>query len=252
MVDAGSAGFADAGLNTRIFFASFQDGGLPPISVLGRSQVAADSLEVVTAPWDANRKALKVLVRIGEMWNGNNYPRSEVYPYVGNPSFTKFQFGTRYRITSAFWFEPNTIFPTSSVNHPGTGEVVIFQMHGSDAVSPVFAFQVNAGELQLGFLPDPTAQWQTHSYGPCPVGQRIPIEVIFQPSISSDGYVKVTIGTQVVFEFSGPNHAGPRVNNDAGGFWVQGIYDYWRSVGALPGTADDSLTIYQDDISVYR
>ena len=225
---------------------------MPPISVLGVSEVATDSLEVVPAPWDSNRKALKALVRKGEMWNGNNYPRSEVYPYTGGPQLSKFQFGTRYRITSAFWFDQGTIFPTSSVNHPGTGEVVIFQMHGVDGVSPIMAFQVNAGELQIGFLPNPNLAWQTFSYGPCPVNQRIPIEVIFQPSIGADGYMKVTIGTQVVFEFTGPNNAGPRVNNDAGGFWVQGIYDYWRSVGALPGTADDSLTIYQDDISIYR
>jgi len=244
---------ADAASTCNVVFtASFQSGKIPA-PPLGLDMVANDSLTVVPAPWNVNQKALRVLVRKGEDWNGQGYPRSEIHPGSTTPVVGRFQFGQRYTIKTAFWFDQGTVFPTKNAKYGGSpGEVAIFQLHGDDGSSPVLAGQVQNGVLQVGFLPDYGSTWQTFNYGACPVGQRMPVEVVYQPSTGKDGYLKVTIGSKKVVEISGPNHTGLRKGNATGGYWKQGIYDYWRSVGGAGVSDATQLVVFNDDLTMCK
>lgn len=221
-----------------IYTISFQDEALQPEVLL--DEVADDSVELVPAPWDAARGALRLRIRQGDDWHGQGYPRSELHSV--DPSVVKLAWDTRYRITGAFWFAPDAVFPTDG-DH-GVGQLIAgFQLHGDDGVSPVLAFHLQDGELRLDYRPTDGAVVQDDvPYGPMPRGVRLPYEVVYQGATDATGYLRVTIGDQVVLERSGPSN---RAGDPTAGYAKFGLYDYWHTVA-------DVLDVYLDDIAFYR
>ena len=221
-----------------VYTMTFQDDVLAPQVLV--DEVADDSVNLVPAPWDAARQALRVRVRNGDDWNGSGYPRSEVHAVAADVA--NLAWDTRYRITGALWFAPDAVFPTDG--DYGVGQLVAgFQLHGDDGVPPVLAFHLQDGELRVDYRPTDGAVVQDDvAYGPMPHAQRLPYEVVYQGATDATGYLRVTIGDHVVLERSGPSN---RAGNETAGYAKFGLYDYWHTV-------DDVLDLYLDDVRFYR
>lgn len=217
----------------KIYEGSYQSGAIP--DDFYQQEVADDGLEAVGAPWDPNRFAMRALIREGESWNGNGYPRSEVVA-VKDGDAVLLEWGKKYCLTSGFWFDATATFPQGDI-------IAGFQLHGDDGVtSPPLGFYVNEGELVIDVGSNNNETHVRHPVGPVPLGEYVPFEIYLEPSPDADGRIRVTLGDEIVLEDSGPNNYS---DNPTAGYLKQGLYDWGNRV-------DDSLAVYLDDLVVYE
>lgn len=226
------------GPGTLLYTMTFQEATIP--AALTRDEVADDSLELVEAPWDATRQALRVLVRHGESWNGAGYPRSEVSPQ-SSTMVNRLAWNRLYRIVGAFSYAADAMLPDDG-DH-GIGLLITgFQLHGDDGVSPVLAFELRNGNMQLDYRPtDASVVDAMHDCGPAPLGERISYEILYRGAIDATGYLRVVVNGAVCYEESGPSN---RAANPSPGYMKYGIYDPFHTVAT-------SLVMYLDDVSYY-
>lgn len=224
------------------FSCSYQDGSIPSDMVLEKFR--EDDLTVVTAPWDSGRQALRVTIRANEYYNGS-YQRSEVTPY----SVFKLEWDVRYRFTSGFYFPTDSEFPAEGDGIWGDGTLIAaFQHHHSlQSGSPPIAFELECGRLRVIIREDNTVVAQAYlGTGPVPVGRYVPYEIVYRPSLTDNGYVRITIDGLLVLEYVGANNYQDAPD---GGYYKQGLYDWATTVN---DTNAQILMVYLDDMIVYR
>lgn len=230
------------GPGTLLYTMSFQGATIP--SALTRDEVAEDSLELVEAPWDATRQALRVLVRAGDSWHGEGYPRSEVTPQ-SSTGVNRLAWNRLYRIVGAFMYPADAVFPTDG--EYGIGILISgFQLHGDDSTSPVFGFQLRNGRMQLDYRPLSGSFLDgMHDCGPAPRGERVDYEILYRGATDATGYIRLVLNGVVCFEESGPSN---RAANPSPGYMKYGIYDNFNTVETTSATF---LELYLDDVAYY-
>lgn len=208
-------------------------------------EVATDGVEIVPSPWDASHNVLKFLIRAGEQFGGDGgMPRSEMN-FTLPAEVARFEWNRLYRITGAFYFPSDTMYPNNG--RYGVGQLIAgWQIHGDDAQSPVLSVHCTSGVLELDYRPtDGNTVFLTESVGPMPTGELVHWEIMYRPAIDETGYVRVRINGVTELEHVGPSN---RVGDETGGYLKYGLYDYWHT---LEYSSLSSLTLYADDIAYY-
>jgi hypothetical protein len=224
-VDANAAdAFLGGGTLVRTY--SFQDGTVPDVGYVSSASPA--DVSVADAPWDLDRKALKLTIRAGQ--NTGSYPRSDFGITHGLPGGA-LAIGTRHRLTGAFWFDPGSDF--------GTSEIQVVASVQNGVSSPPVAMSTEGGDLRVSLFSDQNPG--LFPYGPVPTGARVPFEIVYEPQLDETGYVRVSIGDRVVVDRFGGN----MVASEPSMYVILSLADYSRTVAT-------ELSVYLDDLLLYE